>query len=194
MMPPRTNAAAIVVDGRNVQTLNDLLPESPGLNVLFVGKTPAPNSVQIGHYFQGKQGLLFWKLLREYGIFEPTTEFEDDSLLSYRYGLTDIAKVPRPFGEEPSAGKYAIGARRVIELVRLHQPRVIVFVYKKVLDTVAQLEFGVTQRSSYGSNPSLEPYFRSRVFAFPLPGTPCGREQAKQAMQQLADACAELKR
>jgi G:T/U-mismatch repair DNA glycosylase len=162
--------------------------------VLFVGKTPAPDSVQIGHYFQGRQGRLFWKLLKEYGIFEPTTEFEDDSLLSYRYGLTDIAKVPRPFGEEPSRAEYEIGARRVIELVRLHPPSVIVFVYKKVLDRVAQLEFGVTQRSSYGFNQSLEPYFRCRVFAFPLPGTPCGREQANQAMQQLAHACAELKR
>jgi mismatch-specific thymine-DNA glycosylase len=193
-MPPRTNATTIAVDGRCVQTLNDLLPESPGLNVLFVGKTPAPESVQIGHYFQGQQRRQFWKLLREYGIFEPTTEFEDDSLLSYRYGLTDIAKVPRPFREEPSPAEYKSGARRVMELVRMHQPRVIVFVYKKVLDTVARLEFGVSQRSSYGFNRGLEPYFRCRVFAFPLPGTPCGREQAKQAMQQLARACAELKR
>jgi hypothetical protein len=54
--PPRTNTAATVVDGRSVQTLKDLSPESPGLEVLFVGKTPAPESVRIGHYFQGKQG------------------------------------------------------------------------------------------------------------------------------------------
>jgi hypothetical protein len=39
-----------------------------------------------------------------------------------------------------------------MELVRMHQPRVIVFVYKKVLDTVAQLEFGVTQQARYGFN------------------------------------------
>ena len=58
-----------------------------------------------------------------------------------------------------------------MELVHMHQPRVIVFVYKKVVDTVAQLEFGVTQRSNYRLNRSLEPYFRCRLFAFPLPGT-----------------------
>src|ERR1700681_3921889 len=96
------NQIAIIVDGQEVPTLRDILPTTPGLRVLFVGKTPAPCSVEAGHYFQGHHGSMFWNKLREYGRFEPTTEFEDDSLLWHGYGLTDIVKAPHGFEEEPS--------------------------------------------------------------------------------------------
>ena len=33
-----------------------ILPEKPDLKLLFFGKAPAPESVEIGHYFQGVQG------------------------------------------------------------------------------------------------------------------------------------------
>ncbi len=107
------NAITVRVDGREFRTLRDLLPESPGLDILFVAKTPAPESVQKGHYFQGKQGRSFWKMLKQYGILTPTTDFEDDILLQHGYGLTDIAKEPRPFGQEPSREEYRTGARRI---------------------------------------------------------------------------------
>jgi G:T/U-mismatch repair DNA glycosylase len=96
------NAITVVINGQEVRTLRDILPETPGLRVLFVAKTPAPGSVELGHYFQGVQGRLFWKLMKQYGLLRPTTDFEDDSLLDHGYGLTDIAKLPRPFDQEPS--------------------------------------------------------------------------------------------
>lgn len=37
----------------SVLTLADILPERPGLRMLIVGKTPAPVSVKVGHYFRG---------------------------------------------------------------------------------------------------------------------------------------------
>lgn len=142
------NAITVVIDGQEVRTLRDILPETPGLKVLFVAKTPAPGSVELGHYFQGRQGQLFWKLMKQYGLLRPTTDFEDDSLLDHGYGLTDIAKLPRPFGQEPSQAEYRAGTRRIIELVRAHRPKVVVFVYKKVLDNIIHFEFGMPKRSN----------------------------------------------
>ncbi len=118
----------------------------------------------------------------------PTTGFEDDSLLDHEYGITDIVKLPRPFGQEPSREEYEAGSNRILKLIRIHRPKVVVFVYKKVLDEVSRLEFGIQERSNYGFNPTMEPHFGARVFAFPLPGTPCTKAETTKAMRELA-AC-----
>jgi hypothetical protein len=191
-MQPRTdNSTVITVAGRPVRTLRDILPEKPGLRVLFVAKTPAPVSVEAGHYFQGAQGQMFWNRLKEYGILAPTTEFEDDSLLDHRFGLTDIVKVPRAYGNEPSDAEYRSGLARILNLVRLHHPRVVVFVYKRVLDQILRFGFGIGEKARYGFNPAFESQFGTRVFAFPLPGTPCTSAQAAVAMKELMQACNE---
>jgi uracil-DNA glycosylase len=186
------NAITISIQGQEVQTLRDLLPEVRGLNILFVAKAPAPSSIRTGHYFQGSEGRLFWKVLKQYRILAPTTEFEDDSLLRHGYGLTDIAKKPRSLGREPSLSEYRSGAHRIMWLIWVHQPKVVVFVYKRVLDKVLHCEFGITRPSSYGFNPALEQYFGCQVFAFPLPHTRCTREHATAAMQELADVCTQF--
>jgi hypothetical protein len=57
-------------------------------------------------------------------------------------------------------------------------------VYKKVLDNILELAHGLRFKSEYGFNPGLEKYFSSKVFAFPMPGTPCNAEQAAMAMTE----------
>jgi len=186
-----TNVISILVDQREVLTLRDILPETAGLRVLFVAKAPTPASVQTGHYFQGRQGKMFWNRLKNAGLLAPTTSFEDDSLLSHGYGLIDLSKVPRQYGEEPTRAEYAHGAERILELVNQHRPKVVVFVYKRVLDKIAEFKFGIRKKSSYGFNSWLEPFFGARVFVFPLPGTPCNTLIAASAMQELVTACWE---
>ena len=132
---------------------------------------------------------MFWNRLRECGLLIPTTEFEDDSLLDHGYGLTDLVKVPRGYGDEPSDAEYREGLHRILDLVRLHRPKVVVFVYKKVLDQILRFGFGISARSSYGFNPSVETQFGARVFAFPLPGTPCNTAQAIAAMKEFCQVC-----
>ena len=183
-MTTHDNCMSIIVDGREIRTLRDILPTEPGLKVLFIAKTPAPKSVATGHYFQGNQGQMFWNRLREYGIFKPTTRFEDDSLLGHGFGLTDIVKVPRSFSNEPSPAEYIAGMDRILDLIKLHKPRVIVFVYKRVLDEILNRRFGIKKKSAYGFNPEIESHFGSRVFVFPMPGTPCTTAQATAAMSE----------
>jgi len=182
------NSTTVEVGGREVRTLRDILPESPGLRALFVGKTPSTASVAAGHYFQGHQGRMFWNRLIDYRVFRPTAEYEDDSLLNHGFGMTDIVKVPRDFGNEPSDEEYAAGVDRIIGLIRLHKPTVLIFVYKRVLDQILKLSFRSTARSRYGFNDDLDHHFGARVFVFPMPGTPCTSEEADAAMRELVEA------
>jgi Uracil DNA glycosylase superfamily len=189
MEPASGNSITILVEGREVRTLRDILPASPGLHVLFVAKTPAPASVEEGHYFQGRQGRMFSNRLKNYDLLKRGTGFEDDSLLEHGCGLTDIVKEPHEFGDESSSREYLDGLYRILELVRVHHPTVVVFVYKKVLGEIARLGFGVKKKSDYGFNVSLETHFGTRVFVFPLPGTPCTKGKAVSAMRELKIAC-----
>lgn len=173
--------------GRNVVTLADVLPASGPLKMLMIAKTPALTSVAAGHYFQGRQGRMLWNRLREYGLLSvPPGVFEDDALVAHGYGLTDIVKVPRDYGSEPSDDEYRVGVQRVLRLVAELQPRVLFFVYKRVLDQVLRLAFKQSSKASYGFNPALQGRFGCRVFVFPMPGTPCTSARAATAMMELA--------
>jgi uracil-DNA glycosylase len=158
------NSTTVVVRGREVRTLKDILPKKPGLRALFVAKTPAPESVAAGHYFQGRQGKMFWNRLRDYRLLQPTTSYEDDSLLDHGFGITDIVKLPRHFGDEPTDEEYTAGIDRILGLIHLHNPKVLVFVYKRVLDRILALRFGVRTKSKYGFNQELDRNFGSRIF------------------------------
>ena len=176
-------------DGQKFETLGDILPEkSDQLDILFIAKTPAIKSVTAGHYFQGRQGQMFWNRLREYQILKtkPGT-YEDENLLDNKFGLTDIVKKPRDFGDEPSESEYRDGLQRILKLIRKHRPKVIVFVYKRVLDNILKWGHGLNKKSVYGFNRDLNSYFDSEVFVFPMPGTPCTKDQAVKAMNELSE-------
>lgn len=188
MEPLIGNQAIIVMQGTEVLTLRDILPSASDFRVLIVGKTPIAESVNLGHYFQGKHGVMFWNRLREYGLLTATSGYEDDSLPGVGYGITDIAKTPREYGEEPSKEEYVDGAQRILSIIRERRPAVVVFVYKKVLDKMLRWAFGVRGKTRYGFNDSLQNFIGARVFVFPLPGTPCNRHDAKVAMLSLVSA------
>jgi G:T/U-mismatch repair DNA glycosylase len=176
----------ITVKGEEVTTLSDILPSKPGLEILFIAKTPAPTSVVAGHYFQGMQGRMFWNKLAKYELLNVSFgKYEDDYLLENSYGITDIVKVPRSYGNEPSNQEYKEGLKRILDLIEFHKPMVICFVYKKVLDQILKFGFNYGKKSNYGFNHDLDEYFGSKVFVFPMPGTPCKSEDAHSSMNEL---------
>lgn len=177
----------INVNGQKHDTLKDILPDTvKQLDILFIAKTPATKSVTAGHYFQGRQGQMFWNRLKEYGVLSvrPNT-FEDENLIANNYGLTDIVKVPRDYGNEPSADEYKAGLDRILTTIKTFKPKIIVFVYKKVLDNILRYGFGLTTPTQYGFNQDVVKLFGSKVFVFPMPGTPCTTNQAVIAMNEL---------
>lgn len=176
----------IKVDGKEYYTLADILPDNYKLDILFIAKTPAKISVESGHYFQGKQGTMFWNRLSNHNILKvPDGNFADNYLLENNYGITDIVKVPRDYGNEPTDNEYMDGLQRILATIKNYNPKVIVFVYKAVLDKIIKLNFNISTKSIYGFNPQLENHFNSKVFVFPMPGTPCTSEEAINSMTRL---------
>ena len=178
----------IEVDGLAVPTLADILPDQGTLRALFVGKTPSPASVEAGHYFEGKMGKGLWKRLADADILTPPDGYADDALLGEGFGVTDLCKVPRPFGDEPARDEYKEGWERVNAIVARLRPRILVFVYKGSLDRVLRFSYGWEHKSEYGFNDDLARTFGRRVFAFPLPGVSCTAREAQRHMTDLAHA------
>jgi len=177
----------IEYEGKSIITLRDILPDKPkSLKMLIIGKRPSLVSVKKGHYLQGKQGKMFWKILQEYGLFNvPIGKYEDEVLLMHGYGLSDIVKVPSKAGIEPSNTEYKNGIPRLKEVINKWSPSIILFVYKKPLDMWLKIEYKKISKSIYGFNDNLKELFGRKVFVFPMPGTPCNKEEANLVLKDL---------
>ena len=179
----------INVDGGTVTTLADIVPARGPLRVLFIGRSPSPASVEAGHYLQGRMGKGLWRRLDEAGLLcAPPGCFADDCLLENGYGMTDLCKLPRPFGEEPDRAEYEAGWERVGSLVMRLRPRILVFVFRGSIDKVLRYSFGWEHKAGYGFNDDLMRTFGRRVFAFPLPGVACTAREAQRHMVDLTGA------
>ena len=177
----------MVFDGQALPTLADILPERGPLRMLIVGKTPSPASVEVGHYFEGRMGRGLWKRLDEAGLLHAQPGgYPDEALLDHGFGLTDLCKLPRPFGQEPSEAEYLAGWERVSDLIATLRPRILTFAYKGALDKVLTHCFGWEHKSCYGFNDDLMRTFGRRVFAFPLPGVACPLREARRHMEDLS--------
>lgn len=174
------------VGRRNVVTLADILPDSGPIRMLIIGKTPAPVSVRVGHYFQGLQGCFMWSELRAFGLLDaPNDAYDDDALVRHDYGITDIVKVPRGFGSEPEPEEYGDGWPAVAAIIARLEPAITFWVYKRALDNVLRHAFGHRRKAAYGFNSSLNRLFGASVFAFGMIGTPCTRDERIRGMRAL---------
>ncbi len=188
-----THLTEIAVGGELVPTLADILPERGPLRALFLGKTPSPASVEVGHYFEGRMGRGLWKRLGDAGILRAAPGgYADDRLLEAGFGVTDLCKAPRPFGDEPGRDEYEAGWERIQGIVTHLRPRVLVFVYKGALDKVLRFAYGWEHKSVYGFNDDLSRTFGRRVFAVPLPGVGCTAREAQRHMTDLARVLGDL--
>src|SRR6187402_2012029 len=68
----------------------------PGVRVLFVGINPGVRSAETGHHFAGFSNR-FWKLLTESRLVpEPITYVDDDRLVEWGLGITNLIARPTP--------------------------------------------------------------------------------------------------
>jgi mismatch-specific thymine-DNA glycosylase len=171
-------------------TLEDILPVTSPTRLLIVGKRPAPVSVNEGHYLQGRQGTMFWNLLRQHKLLPPKVcrGYEDDTLPGFGYGITDIVKRPGETGDEPSDEEYEAGAQRLAQLLAEVRPCVLLFIYKPPLERMARHLGAPLSPVDYGLNRLLSRWLAAKTFLFPMPGTPCTKEQQLIAMRSLARA------
>ena len=110
--------------------------------------------------------------------------FCDKALTDHGWGCTDLTQRPRPFANNPNRKQVIAGWRRIerdiLQLESGTGPRLLFFVYKKVLDRVLAEVFGcggvVTK---HGMNDQLPDKVRAlfgpqkpHIYVFPMPGMP----------------------
>ena len=112
----------IEIDGSSVTTLADIVPRARAAARALRRQDAVAGERRGGPLLPGAA----WargcgSVSTTSGLLHAATgEFADDILLDNGFGMTDICKLPRPFGEEPSQAEYADGWERVNGLVVAH--------------------------------------------------------------------------
>ena len=116
--------------GSQVETLADLLPESP--RAVCVGINPAPPSVAAGHYFQGRQGQRFYARLMQAGLIPPgSAGCEDDEAVAVGIGFTDVVKRATARSDEVPDSEMHYGVELLRARLNAVQPPVLIFPFKR---------------------------------------------------------------
>jgi TDG/mug DNA glycosylase family protein len=103
---------------------DDVLPDvlSPGLRVVFCGINPGLWSAATGHHF-ARPGNRFWPALHQSGFtprqFRPA---EQDDLLPYGLGITNIAARATARADELTPDELTAGAALLTAKIRLLRP------------------------------------------------------------------------
>jgi TDG/mug DNA glycosylase family protein len=117
--------------GRRARRWEDLRLDDrvgPGIVVLFVGINPGVRSATIGHHFAGFSNR-FWKLLYESRLVPELLHAEDDQrLLEFRYGITNLVARPTPGIDTLRPAEYVEGLAALKAKARRWKPPVVAFV------------------------------------------------------------------
>jgi double-stranded uracil-DNA glycosylase len=104
-------------------TVPDII--APNLQVLFCGINPSVYSAVVGHHF-ARPGNRFWPTLYKAGftprLLKPS---EDQELLRYGYGITNLVERATVAAAELNADELAIGGKQLHNRVEHYQPRVL---------------------------------------------------------------------
>ena len=174
------------VDGREIRTLADLPPLRDHL--LFVGLGPSAESVEAGHYQQGKLGRTFWRRLMLATLLPAGTAVEDadDALAAVGHGITDLAKASAR-GDEPSDTQLRAGVGPLWQKVAIWRPAAVVFIDKRAATACA----GRPLAESWGQ---LEGVALAGRPCFLMPGAYASTEEVDEGLNFLRNLSAALPR
>jgi TDG/mug DNA glycosylase family protein len=115
---------------KTTETLAPVLPDLlvSGLKLVFCGTAPGTVSAARGHYYAHPHNK-FWPTLHAVGLTPRRLEpAEFRTLLTFRIGLTDIAKTT--FGMDKQLPRRSLGVAACADLrarIENHQPRILAF-------------------------------------------------------------------
>ncbi len=127
-----------------MRSIRNMLPDylAPNLDIVFVGINPGEYSARVGHYFARKQNS-FWTALNQSGLVpERLTPEDDQRLLQFGLGLTDLVKRATRNASYISRAEFVAGGKRLREKLESLAPRIICFVgltgYRQAFDRKAR--------------------------------------------------------
>ena len=149
-----------------------------GLRVLFVGINPGVRSSITGHHFAGYSNR-FWKLLYEARIVPEQITYEDDErLLEWGYGITNIVARPTPGIDTLTREEYLEGARKLRRKVLRYRPAVVALV-----GITAYRALYPERKESVTVGPQAEKIGSATLFVLP---NPSGRNANFSYVEMLA--------
>jgi TDG/mug DNA glycosylase family protein len=138
----------------------------PGIVVLFVGINPGVRSATIGHHFAGFSNR-FWKLLFEARLVPELLRAEDDErLLEFRFGITNLVARPTPGIDTLRPAEYVEGLDALKRKVRRWKPPIVAFVGVTLFRSIFDIPSG--QPIAVGLR-RRERFEGARVFVLPNP-------------------------
>jgi TDG/mug DNA glycosylase family protein len=119
-LPKPTKAEIQAAIGK---TIPDVI--GPDLKVLFCGYNPGLYSGAVGHHF-ARPGNRFWRTLHAAGYTDRVlAPFEEQTLLTLGYGLTNLVERATATANELSAQELIEGRRRFEAKVKRYQPEAV---------------------------------------------------------------------
>ena len=143
----------------------------PGLRVLFVGINPGVRSAITGHHFAGFSNR-FWKLLWESGLVpERITYADDDRLIEWGFGITNLIARPSPGIDTLRPAEYVEGWTILERKIRRYRPAVVALVGVTLYRAIVPLLDGVKTRrvQRIVAGPQDVTIHGARVFVLPNP-------------------------
>ena len=140
----------------------------PGLDLVIVGINPGVKSAAVGRHYAGP-GNHFWPLLHESGLVsERLTHREDERVLEYGIGLTNIVDRESPSISDLSLDEMRAGAVVLRRKLLRYAPRIVAFNGKRIYEIFAghTCELGAQTERIGTSQVFVTPSTSARVTAY----------------------------
>ncbi len=166
--------------GESVPTLEDVQPERP--RGMIVGLKPAPASVEVGHYYQGRSGQRQPLRLADAGLFgRPDfggTYFER-AALEAGVGFTDVVKRPTRGEKDVSPNEIKSGRELLNAEFEAHGVSLVICVFRHPVTAL----LGTSGRSGFQARATS---WGARVFR--MPGPFAAADEVSHVMADLSRA------
>jgi TDG/mug DNA glycosylase family protein len=147
-----------------------ILPDylRPDLDLVIVGINPGTKSAAAGRHYAGP-GNHFWPLLFESGLVsEPLTHAEDQRVLEWSIGLTNMVDRATPSLSDLSLDELRAGAKNVECKLLRFRPRTVCFNGKRIYEVFAghPCALGVQSERIGGATAYVMPSTSARAAAY----------------------------
>uniref|UniRef100_A0A1I8H260 G/T mismatch-specific thymine DNA glycosylase n=2 Tax=Macrostomum lignano TaxID=282301 RepID=A0A1I8H260_9PLAT len=149
-------------------TLPEYLAE--GLDMIVIGINPSITSAFVGHHYAGP-GNHFWSCVSESGLIpEPMTCHDDDRMLQFGVGLTNVCTRPTKGAAELTRKEMKEGVESLLVKLKRYKPKIAVFNGKGIYEAF------VGNKNFYmGKQPERLPGTDIVVFVMPSSSARCAQ-------------------
>ena len=187
---------AVVSDEVTVANPGQDVPDylRPGLKLVIVGINPGLRSGAAGRHYAFR-GNHFWPLLYRSGLIpEPLTFAEDERVLDYDIGLTNLVARTTRGQEDLTREEMAAGAEELRAKLLLYRPRVVCFngmgIYQAFSGKKKRLALGLQPETLEGMLIYVVPSSSGRTAAYQLDAKLAAYRELKQLVDSLPSEAA----